>query len=215
MPTTIDVNAAGYDLDAGGTTGSIVSGTLFLGHHTDLGGQLRAKAITDTPAIIAQAYSGTAKGFEVWDSLGNVVASVAKTGMAVFGTGAQGIVVTNDNAGHANVTVATNTSVRSAECGFIDSVVGNSWRIGRVQGDTSFYVQPGYAATGNISGSNGLTISNTGAIIVAGGLTLVPAASATPATNGQLTFEATSNTSLTIKYKGSDGTVRSNILTLS
>lgn len=44
---------------------------------------------------------------------------------------------------------------------------------------------------------------------------LFPAASVTPATNGELTFEATSNTSVTVKLKGSDGTVRTNVLTMS
>lgn len=44
---------------------------------------------------------------------------------------------------------------------------------------------------------------------------LVPSASATPATNGDLMIEATSNTTLTFKLKGSDGTVRSGTLTLS
>jgi hypothetical protein len=37
----------------------------------------------------------------------------------------------------------------------------------------------------------------------------------TPAANGDLIFEATSNTSVTVKLKGSDGVVRSAILTLS
>lgn len=44
---------------------------------------------------------------------------------------------------------------------------------------------------------------------------LAPAASATPASKGDLLIEATSDTSLTFKYKGSDGTVRSASLTLS
>lgn len=48
-----------------------------------------------------------------------------------------------------------------------------------------------------------------------GALTFTPAASQTPTTNGELTFEATSNTSITLKYKGSDGTVRSGSITLS
>lgn len=48
-----------------------------------------------------------------------------------------------------------------------------------------------------------------------GGLALHPGSSITPAANGDLVFEATSNTSFKIKYKGSDGTVRSNTLTLS
>lgn len=42
-----------------------------------------------------------------------------------------------------------------------------------------------------------------------------PASSATPAANGDLVIEATSNTSLTFKLKGTDGTVRSGSVTLS
>jgi len=51
--------------------------------------------------------------------------------------------------------------------------------------------------------------------VIARPMTWKPAASQTPASNGDLTFEATSNTSLTVKYKGSDGTVRSTVLTLA
>ena len=54
-----------------------------------------------------------------------------------------------------------------------------------------------------------------GAITSSSSLTISPAASVTPANNGQLTFEATSNTTITVKYKGSDGVVRSATLTLS
>lgn len=50
---------------------------------------------------------------------------------------------------------------------------------------------------------------------VASGLTLKPVASTTPGTNGDLQIEATSNTTLTLKYKGSDGTVRTVALTLA
>jgi hypothetical protein len=46
-------------------------------------------------------------------------------------------------------------------------------------------------------------------------LVAYPPASVTPATNGELRIEATSNTTLTFRYKGSDGTVRSGTLTLS
>ena len=42
-----------------------------------------------------------------------------------------------------------------------------------------------------------------------------PAASVTPANNGELMVEATNNTTLTFKLKGSDGTVRSGTITLS
>jgi hypothetical protein len=44
---------------------------------------------------------------------------------------------------------------------------------------------------------------------------LTPAASSVPTVNGELTVEATSNTSLTFRLKGTDGTVRSASLTLA
>jgi hypothetical protein len=50
---------------------------------------------------------------------------------------------------------------------------------------------------------------------VQGDIRSVPSASITPTNNGDLVVEATSNTSLTFKYKGSDGTVRTASLTLS
>lgn len=43
----------------------------------------------------------------------------------------------------------------------------------------------------------------------------VPSATLTPANNGELVVEATANTTLTFKLKGSDGTVRSGTLTLA
>jgi hypothetical protein len=46
-------------------------------------------------------------------------------------------------------------------------------------------------------------------------ITLTASSSLTPANNGELVIQATSNTSLTFKYKGSDGTVRSASLTLT
>jgi hypothetical protein len=46
-------------------------------------------------------------------------------------------------------------------------------------------------------------------------LELRPDASRTPANNGDVTLQATSNTSLTFKLKGSDGVVRSGSITLS
>ena len=51
-------------------------------------------------------------------------------------------------------------------------------------------------------------------LYVPGNLTIVPGSSVTPGSNGDLVVEATSNTSVTIKLKGTDGTVRSVSLTL-
>lgn len=48
-----------------------------------------------------------------------------------------------------------------------------------------------------------------------GNISLFPAASVTPTVNGEVTFQLSSNTSLTIKVKGSDGVVRSGSITLA
>lgn len=50
---------------------------------------------------------------------------------------------------------------------------------------------------------------------IEGDIISTPSASVTPANNGDMVVEATSNTTLTFKLKGSDGTVRSGTLTLS
>jgi hypothetical protein len=62
-------------------------------------------------------------------------------------------------------------------------------------------------ATGNGTGASGNLLKLTAPI-------LLPSSSVTLATNGDLAFEATSNTSLTIRYRGSDGTTRSAIIAL-
>lgn len=50
---------------------------------------------------------------------------------------------------------------------------------------------------------------------IGGDLTQTPSPSITPSNNGDLVIEATNNTTLTFKYKGTDGTVRSGTVTLS
>jgi hypothetical protein len=60
-----------------------------------------------------------------------------------------------------------------------------------------------------------MTVGSTGILKLAAPLAFRPAAAMTPAANGDLTIEATSNTSLTFRLRGSDGIVRSASLTLT
>jgi hypothetical protein len=70
-----------------------------------------------------------------------------------------------------------------------------------------------------ISGLGTMSTQNANSVAITGGsigaVSYQPAASATPANNGDLVFELTDNDTLTIKVKGSDGTVRLVALTLT
>ena len=60
-----------------------------------------------------------------------------------------------------------------------------------------------------------IRVDSNGHVDIASGLTWSPRTSVNPQENGELTVEATNDTTLTFKYKGSDGVVRSATLTLS
>jgi phage-related tail fiber protein len=70
-----------------------------------------------------------------------------------------------------------------------------------------------------VSGLGTMSTQNASAVAITGGsigaVTYQPGASATPASNGDMVFEITDNSTLTIKVKGSDGTVRVVALTLT
>ena len=64
-------------------------------------------------------------------------------------------------------------------------------------------------------GADGQVLKTDGSGTLAWANALIPAASIDPVNNGDLVVEATSNTTITFKLKGSDGTVRTGTITLS
>jgi hypothetical protein len=104
--------------------------------------------------------------------------------------------------------VKTNTENRwtwgantTAETG---SLAGSDWVLNSADDDGNYLSTPirVYRATGNVDLSANLTIKP-------------PSTAQALATNGQVTFELTNNTTLTFKARGSDGTTRSGTVTLS
>lgn len=60
-----------------------------------------------------------------------------------------------------------------------------------------------------------LQVDNTGTVKATGDFIHTPSTSKSPTSNGELMFEATNDTTITVKYKGSDGVVRSGTISLS
>jgi hypothetical protein len=113
----------------------------------------------------------------------------------------------------------------SARAGIILNASGNSWRMGMGSSANN-----SNALTWNvdIGGANAekMRITSTGNVginesvpdyklDVNGTFGFTPGASVTPVDNGDVVFELTNNTTLTIKAKGSDGVVRSGTITLA
>jgi len=60
-----------------------------------------------------------------------------------------------------------------------------------------------------------IEINNSGTTTLSGDLIHTPSTTKNPTSNGELLFEATNDTTITVKYKGSDGVVRSGTIALS
>ena len=60
-----------------------------------------------------------------------------------------------------------------------------------------------------------INVDNTGTLRATGDFIHSPSTSKNPTSNGELMFEATNDTTITVKYKGSDGVVRSATISLS
>ena len=141
------------------------------------------------------------------DSVGNILQAPS--------FGAQGGLFTNRAANQASLGMNNHwVQISSADIQFFSTglqtavLKNNRFLIGTATDDGSnkFQVTGNTALTGNLAVTGATTLST---------LVQSPAASATPASNGQLVFEATSNTSITVKYRGTDGTVRSAVLLLT
>jgi hypothetical protein len=122
------------------------------------------------------------------------------------GTAAQANIVCRNSSGTGgislNSTGFTTSGIRTAsDMFFFNGISGANTGLSCSSASLLFSVDAGTTACGKFDSS--------------GNLILKPNASITPAANGDLAIQATSNTSLTFKYKGSDGTVRSGSITLA
>ncbi len=96
---------------------------------------------------------------------------------------------------------------------FADDATGRQWIVDDDLNPIDIDEGVAPVAAGEIAVDKGVAGDND--LEVGGNLIQTPGGDVTPSSNGDLVVEATSNTTLTFKLKGDDGTVRTGTITLS
>lgn len=143
-----------------------------------------------------------------WISAGGVGTVTSITA----GTGLSGGTITSTG------TIAlANTAVTAASYGSANQVatftVDAQGRLTAASNTSISIANTAVSGLGTMSTQNANSVAITGGSV--GAVTYQPASTATPSSNGDMVFELTDNSTLTIKVKGSDGTVRVVALTLT
>lgn len=130
-------------------------------------------------------------------------------------------VTTGATCGIINFTGYAGPTTQYAQIASIQSEVQNFVSETETYGFLSFSTNNGSTSASErmrltAAGSLGINSSNPPYLLYANGtFGFAPGSSVTPSNNGDVVIEATNNTTLTFKLRGSDGTVRSGTLTLS
>ena len=213
--TQLQFNDAGSFAGASGLTWDKATNTL-----TIAGGTLTA----DAPMVFSRTFNNAAVDFVGRSNDYTITASGAGTLLERWRVGGS-TVVSISRSGLLVAAAATTKEVRVLN-GF-GTVIGfyADWTGAWLSSMSALRFSSGLAA--NIGVDAALSRTAAGVVEVNNGtagqyrdlklrsVIQAPPASITPASNGDLVFEATSNTAITLKLKGSDGTVRSVALTLA
>ena len=197
------------DLQSGGTSRFSISkgGLLTTASSVSTGGALVSTADVGT---VAYSIQSGASGFERFavelgsgqTAFARVPANGAYTWTSGYALATRDLFLYRDAANTLALRNGTNAQTSRIYGTYTDASNGRRLDITSTAGGIFTLT-----ATGNGAGASGNLLKLTAPI-------LLPSSSVTLATDGDLAFEATSNTSLTIKYRGSDGTTRSATLML-
>lgn len=183
---------AGYDTSSG-------SNNTFVGHDTGRG-ITTGSWNTIVGANVQGLAASLSQNIILADGLGNIRAQADSTGAWTLSGG-----VTN-----AQVMIGGNATTTQSTLTFRTTNAINPYITANGGG---LFIDAGFH-TFRVGGTNRMTLVGSG-LSVEGNITAKPTTSATPATNGDMTFELTNNTTLKVKVRGSDGVVREVTLNLT
>lgn len=213
--TTFDEDATSFHSKLVWTSGSVFS--------MQIQGELNFQSTTGTLKVAGTArldYNSTKTGkwytsSNLW--LGTSTAANAASGDFLTGVG------TTYGLSSQHATSANGNVAHCMNQGSGDGSNGNTFLVGAIVGSNA---DGSYGSSTTVTGRNSgdyvfhsfWSSSYKPVFVVPRGtsdFTIRPAASATPGVNGDMVWQLTNNTTLVVKVKGSDGTVRSATLTLS
>jgi len=203
--------------------GAVTSGQYLRGNGTNV--VMAAIQAADVPTL-NQNTTGTAANVTGTVAVANGGTGATTAGAALTSLGAAASAITisagtglsggGDLTANRSIALA-NTTVTAASYGSASQVgtftVDAQGRLTAASNTNIAIANTAVSGLGTMSTQNASAVAITGGSI--GAVTYKPAASATPASNGDMVFEITDNSTLTIKVKGSDGTVRVVALTLT
>lgn len=203
--------------------GAVTSGQYLRGNGTNV--VMSAIQAGDVPTL-NQNTTGTASNVTGTVAVANGGTGATTAGAALTSLGAAASTITisagtglsggGDLTANRSIALA-NTTVTAASYGSASQVgtftVDAQGRLTAASNTNIAIANTAVSGLGTMSTQNASAVAITGGSI--GAVTYQPGASATPASNGDMVFEITDNSTLTIKVKGSDGTVRVVALTLT
>lgn len=203
--------------------GAVTSGQYLRGNGTNV--VMSAIQAGDVPTL-NQNTTGTASNVTGTVAVANGGTGATTAGAALTSLGAAASTITisagtglsggGDLTANRSIALA-NTTVTAASYGSASQVgtftVDAQGRLTAASNTNIAIANTAVSGLGTMSTQNATAVAITGGSI--GAVTYQPSASATPASNGDMVFEITDNSTLTIKVKGSDGTVRVVALTLT